>query len=115
MYGTAAGAGTGQAIFTDDVSLQVFMEHLKRLVRPSLPPRSFRFRAKSGWDIDADLILLVLAGCWCADELKTLCVSGCLWLCVFMAFSLRAHFRSWWAFYGAIGGCARKRYVTDHQ
>jgi len=32
MYGTAAGAGTGPAIFTDDVSLQVFMEHLKRLV-----------------------------------------------------------------------------------
>ena len=32
MYG-AAGAGAGQAIFTDDVSLQVFMEHLKRLVR----------------------------------------------------------------------------------
>ncbi|KAL5499189.1 SEC23 [Sanghuangporus vaninii] len=29
MYGAAAGAG--QAIFTDDVSLQVFMEHLKRL------------------------------------------------------------------------------------
>lgn len=33
MYGTAAGAGAGQAIFTDDVSLQVFMDHLKRLVR----------------------------------------------------------------------------------
>lgn len=32
MYGNAA-AGAGQAIFTDDVSLQVFMEHLKRLVR----------------------------------------------------------------------------------
>jgi protein transport protein SEC23 len=32
MYGTAPGAGAGQAIFTDDVSLQVFMEHLKRLV-----------------------------------------------------------------------------------
>lgn len=30
MYGAAAGAG--QAIFTDDVSLQVFMEYLKRLV-----------------------------------------------------------------------------------
>lgn len=28
MYGTA---GSGAAIFTDDVSLQVFMEHLKRL------------------------------------------------------------------------------------
>ena len=32
MYGSAPGAGSGQAIFTDDVSLQVFMEHLKRLV-----------------------------------------------------------------------------------
>jgi hypothetical protein len=32
MYGSTPGAGTGQAIFTDDVSLQVFMEHLKRLV-----------------------------------------------------------------------------------
>ena len=31
MYGSGL-AGTGQAIFTDDVSLQVFMEHLKRLV-----------------------------------------------------------------------------------
>jgi len=31
MYGSTPGAGTGQAIFTDDVSLQVFMEHLKRL------------------------------------------------------------------------------------
>ncbi|SPO23108.1 probable SEC23 - component of COPII coat of ER-golgi vesicles [Ustilago trichophora] len=29
MYGSAAGSGA--AIFTDDVSLQVFMEHLKRL------------------------------------------------------------------------------------
>ncbi|KAJ3546914.1 hypothetical protein NMY22_g1855 [Coprinellus aureogranulatus] len=31
MYGNGPGAGAGQAIFTDDVSLQVFMEHLKRL------------------------------------------------------------------------------------
>ncbi|KAG9096112.1 GTPase-activating protein S23 [Ceratobasidium sp. UAMH 11750] len=30
MYGSSAG-GAGAAIFTDDVSLQVFMEHLKRL------------------------------------------------------------------------------------
>ena len=36
MHGSTLGAGTGQAIFTDDVSLQVFMEHLKRLVRPVL-------------------------------------------------------------------------------
>lgn len=35
MYGSAPGAGAGQAIFTDDVSLQVFMEHLKRLVGSS--------------------------------------------------------------------------------
>ena len=35
MYGTAGGNGAGQAIFTDDVSLQVFMEHLKRLVSRS--------------------------------------------------------------------------------
>lgn len=32
MYGSTVGANAGQAIFTDDVSLQVFMEHLKRLV-----------------------------------------------------------------------------------
>ncbi|KAH9478504.1 GTPase-activating protein S23 [Psilocybe cubensis] len=32
MYGTMPGVDPGQAIFTDDVSLQVFMEHLKRLV-----------------------------------------------------------------------------------
>lgn len=32
MYGSTGGGATGQAIFTDDVNLQVFMEHLKRLV-----------------------------------------------------------------------------------
>ena len=32
MYGSTGGSAAGQAIFTDDVSLQVFMEHLKRLV-----------------------------------------------------------------------------------
>jgi protein transport protein SEC23 len=34
MTGGTYGSGptSGQAIFTDDVSLQVFMEHLKRLV-----------------------------------------------------------------------------------
>jgi len=31
MYGSGPGPNNGQAIFTDDVSLQVFMEHLKRL------------------------------------------------------------------------------------
>lgn len=42
MYGSAQGAGAGQAIFTDDVSLQVFMEHLKRLVRVFYLPSVFR-------------------------------------------------------------------------
>ena len=36
MYGSGP-ADAGQAIFTDDVSLQVFMEHLKRLVSQGLP------------------------------------------------------------------------------
>jgi len=36
MYGPTSSAGSGAAIFTDDVSLQVFMEHLKRLVSPRL-------------------------------------------------------------------------------
>lgn len=36
MYGSTAGGGGGQAIFTDDVSLQVFMEALKRLVSYSV-------------------------------------------------------------------------------
>ena len=63
MYGSAAGAGAGQAIFTDDVSLQVFMEHLKRLVsalysRPTVELLLMcmvcdrlwgRRRTKSGW------------------------------------------------------------------
>jgi len=31
MYGANQAGGAGQPIFTDDVSLQVFMEHLKRL------------------------------------------------------------------------------------
>ncbi|KAI9509017.1 hypothetical protein F5148DRAFT_1190636 [Russula earlei] len=31
MYGAGQAGGAGQPIFTDDVSLQVFMEHLKRL------------------------------------------------------------------------------------
>jgi protein transport protein SEC23 len=32
MYGASQAGSAGQPIFTDDVSLQVFMEHLKRLV-----------------------------------------------------------------------------------
>ncbi len=43
MYGGGpagmGGSASGQAIFTDDVSLQVFMEHLKRLVSCPLDPR----------------------------------------------------------------------------
>lgn len=57
MYGSAAGASAGQAIFTDDVSLQVFMEHLKRLVSFS-PVTPFN---------DADECRL---GCWRADKLS---------------------------------------------
>jgi len=32
MYGAGPAGAGGQTIFTDDVSLQVFMEYLKRLV-----------------------------------------------------------------------------------
>ncbi len=39
MYGANQAAGAGQPIFTDDVSLQVFMEHLKRLVSHTLVTR----------------------------------------------------------------------------
>ena len=69
MYGSAAGAGAGQAIFTDDVSLQVFMEHLKRLVRD-------------------DIVLLLqthdtnryaIVGCGRSDELKS-CLSTCIYV-----------------------------------
>lgn len=58
MYGSAQGTGAGQAIFTDDVSLQVFMEHLKRLVRV------FVF-SWCWWLIRA-------TGCRCADKLGRL-------------------------------------------
>ena len=57
MYGSGPGAGAGQAIFTDDVSLQVFMEHLKRLVS-TLP------------DLWKKTILTKAAGCWCSNQLK---------------------------------------------
>jgi protein transport protein SEC23 len=51
MSGGGYGQGpAGQAIFTDDVSLQVFMEHLKRLV-------CFPF---DGYWVFADVFL----GCW---------------------------------------------------
>ena len=61
MYGSTPGAGTGQAIFTDDVSLQVFMEHLKRLVS--------RYYAFSGTDYHCTDALFFSLGCWRADEL----------------------------------------------
>ncbi|KAI6117018.1 hypothetical protein EDD16DRAFT_1693089 [Pisolithus croceorrhizus] len=38
ILSTAAGTSTGPAIFTDNVSLQVFMEHLKHLVHISIHP-----------------------------------------------------------------------------
>ncbi len=52
MYGTAGGGAAGQAIFTDDVSLQVFMEHLKRLVSRLIPTPDF-----GGYVVDVLLIL----------------------------------------------------------
>ena len=57
MYGTTPGAGAGQAIFTDDVSLQVFMEHLKRLVS------SFNLY------FNGLCSHLLFTGCWCPNEL----------------------------------------------
>jgi hypothetical protein len=56
MYGASQTGSAGQPIFTDDVSLQVFMEHLKRLVSPWVP------------------LLLTLPthlqlGRWCSDKL----------------------------------------------
>jgi hypothetical protein len=59
MYGSTTGAGSGQAIFTDDVSLQVFMEHLKRLVS------GFFFRAF----FFGSLRFFFFTGCWRSDEL----------------------------------------------
>ena len=51
LYGGGPTAG-GQTIFTDDVSLQVFMEHLKRLA--SLPSHFSSIRAQRD----------VYLGCW---------------------------------------------------
>jgi hypothetical protein len=65
MYGTTPGAGAGQAIFTDDVSLQVFMEHLKRLV--SIQVRIFASSSIM-------LTYIFITGCWCTNELKFLAV-----------------------------------------
>lgn len=55
MYGNAPGAGAGQAIFTDDVSLQVFMEALKRLV-------CVLYRLGLN-------ICSIFLGCWCSNKL----------------------------------------------
>ena len=41
MYDAGPSGDQGAAIFTDDVSLQVFMEHLKRLVSPIFHPLIF--------------------------------------------------------------------------
>lgn len=58
MYGSSTGAGAGQAIFTDDVSLQVFMEHLKRLVS------GLSFLRLSV------LMRVVFVGCWRTNKLE---------------------------------------------
>lgn len=60
MYGAGQAGGAGQAIFTDDVSLQVFMEHLKRLVSPPPPLCILLWLA---------LPTRLQLGCWCSDEL----------------------------------------------
>lgn len=56
MYGSAPQ--NGQAIFTDDVSLQVFMEHLKRLVS---------LLSVSLYTAAADEFI----GCWSSNQLMT--------------------------------------------
>ena len=75
MYGSTPGAGTGQAIFTDDVSLQVFMEHLKRLVRqhPSFSCCILVFTHATF----SFYYYLSLLGCWCSNKLKAtlFCIS----------------------------------------
>ena len=62
MYGAGQAGSAGQPIFTDDVSLQVFMEHLKRLV--SLHEYCFPLTLPTRFHL----------GRWGSDEL----VSGCL-------------------------------------
>jgi protein transport protein SEC23 len=57
MYGSTQNAGAGQAIFTDDVSLQVFMEHLKRLASVFVlcianVLANFRLGIAGGWCTD---------------------------------------------------------------
>ena len=72
MYGSTPGAGTGQAIFTDDVSLQVFMEHLKRLVCQILLC-SFRVVSRFTHVALSFFIIFVLLGCWRSNKLKLNC------------------------------------------
>ena len=61
MYGAGQAGSAGQPIFTDDVSLQVFMEHLKRLV--SSHEHRFRLTLPTRFHL----------GCWCSDELVGRC------------------------------------------
>lgn len=56
VWHTAGRGAAGQAIFTDDVSLQVFMEHLKRLVSRLLPSPDV-----GGYVIES--VLLILCVC----------------------------------------------------
>ena len=68
MYGAGAAGAGGQMIFTDDVSLQVFMEYLKRLV--------------STWIEGPEELLpdhVNTVGCWCCRQLKGyFCMCGYL-------------------------------------
>ena len=57
MYGAGQAGSAGQPIFTDDVSLQVFMEHLKRLV------------SLHGYYLPLFLPTRFLSGCWRSDKL----------------------------------------------
>lgn len=85
MYGSTAGAGAGQAIFTDDVSLQVFMEHLKRLVSVIF----LRMRGEGCW-------WKHMLGCWCTDKLRgqTLSDGECMCVCVFYGWEWKDSFYS---------------------
>jgi hypothetical protein len=78
MYGSAPGAAAGQAIFTDDVSLQVFMEHLKRLVsipyllRMLLVAQEIGFRLSVPRQIDVPVYLVILCTCFASAKTRNL-------------------------------------------
>ena len=57
-YGAGGAGAAGGLIYTDDVSLQVFMEHLKRLVSPWQRSKPLRLAASSA---DPATLLLVQA------------------------------------------------------